>query len=136
MPIFRTNKLLAQDMNTITQKYDSADGASKSHPLWKNLKTLLSGVSGLEQLLDTFFFETQDWVNVIGMSFRNLPLEVNYEVGISAKHHCTYRLFSNQDYLGELGFSSLEPLSNDELEIIEGLVGIVILPVKSEIQRL
>ena len=69
------------------------------------------------------------------MSFSNAPLDIRYRVGITAKHRCHYRLFSNQDYLGEMSFTSVKPFEDEELALLEGLLGVIIIPVKSEVHR-
>lgn len=98
--------------------------------LYRDLDALMEKTHNLEQLLDTFFFETQSWIASDGMSFSNEARRVNYDVGLSARNRCNYRLFRGSNYLGEIVFSRRNRFSSEELEIIEELLTILSNPLQ------
>ncbi|MCB1692167.1 MAG: hypothetical protein KDI19_05335 [Pseudomonadales bacterium] len=102
--------------------------------IYDELKCLLDTASNLENLLDVFYFETQSWISSTGMRFSNSHKGVRYQVGVDGQYRCNYRLFANQDYLGEISFSRMSAFETDELELIESMLSVAILPIRSQLR--
>lgn len=102
--------------------------ANEQGSVLEQFRLTLSGCSGVEQLLDTFYFESQNWLSLSGLSFENAPRGHNFDVGVAGRHTCTYRLFTRQTYLGDMVFSRNDPFEDDELHLAEALLGLLILP--------
>ena len=102
----------------------------KCGTIFENLDRLIETTHNLEQLLDTFFFETQSWLSSDGMSFSNEPRRINYEVGSRSRNRCHYRLFCGVNYLGELSFSRATRFSLEELELVEELLAVLSSPLQ------
>ena len=101
--------------------------------LYRNLDALIENTHSLEQLLDTFFFETQSWIASDGMSFCNEARHVNYDVGLAARNKCHYRLYRGSNYLGEITFSRQNRFSLEELEIVEELLMVLSDPLQQAV---
>ena len=56
-------------------------------------KMHVAGCRSVEQLMDTFYFETQTWLALSGISFSHAQEEHNFEVGVADRHRCTYKGF-------------------------------------------
>lgn len=82
----------------------------------------------VEQLMDTFYFETQTWLALSGLSFNHAQEGHNFEIGVSDRHRCTYKLYSQRKYLGDVVLTKNHQFEDDELHLTKTLLGILIAP--------
>ena len=113
--------------------YDKERLQAEDSVLIKNLNQLLMTTHGTEQVLDSFYFETQSWLYTNGMTFSNEHLNMNYAVGVDATHKCTYTLYANHNYLGQLSFARRYKFESEEIEIVEHLISVLLAPLQQAI---
>ena len=85
----------------------------------------LDETKGVEELLDTFFFELEPWIQASGMQFRNEHRDINYAVGLDGPYRCAYRLFAYHNFLGELSFTRTSVFEQDELELLDNIIALL-----------
>ena len=96
--------------------------------LYTRLNLVLQSTINTEQILDIFFLEAQRLLSFDGISFSNAHHQLYFETGISADYSAHYRLFANQDYLGEVNITRNSTFSEEELEVLERLIAALISP--------
>ena len=91
-------------------------------------KMHVAGCRSVEQLMDTFYFETQAWLALSGLSFNRSPTGQNFEIGVADRHRCTYQLYTQGKYLGDVVLAKNHRFEDDELHLTKTLLGILIAP--------
>jgi|GEM_PF-3810793 len=96
--------------------------------LLEQYKMHVAGCRSIEQLMDTFYFETQTWLALSSLSFNHAPRRHNFEIGVADRHRCTYKLYTQGKYLGEVVLTKTYRFEDDELNLTKALLGILIIP--------
>ncbi|MAW28579.1 MAG: hypothetical protein CMP98_07260 [Gammaproteobacteria bacterium] len=96
--------------------------------LLEQYKLNVADCRSIEQLMDTFFFETQTWLELSGLSYNHSSRRHNLEIGVADRHRYTYKLYKQRNYLGEVVLTNNHRLEDDELHLTETLLGILIFP--------
>ena len=104
--------------------------SSRSIHEMKNLQHMLHAAIDLSHLLDMIYFEAQGFVSFDGLCFGNANHAFDYQAGLQGRHSAHYRLFANSDYIGELCLSRNSPFTDDELETLESVVSLLVLPLQ------
>ncbi len=99
--------------------------------LVSRLGHILRTRTDLEQMLDLFFFEAQRMLSFDGIRYSNFHRHSHFEVGVLSGYHAHYRLFANQDYLGEMDIARSSPFGEEELETLERLISALISPLRN-----
>ena len=89
--------------------------------LLEQYKLHVAGCRSVEQLMDTFYFETQTWLALSGLSFNHAQEGHNFEIGVADTHRCTYKLYSQRKYLGEVVLTKNHQFEDDELHLTKTL---------------
>ncbi len=84
----------------------------------------------VKQLFESFFFEAQVILSFDGVEFENNHANRCCTIGIPAKHCVNYRLFANQDYVGELRISRNSRFTDSDFASLENLISTVIEPLR------
>jgi diguanylate cyclase (GGDEF)-like protein len=95
--------------------------------LMSTLQTTLE----LEEVLNIFFITMQDLLGVNSLSYCHKDEVVDLEHGEAARHNCSYSLSNNHQYLGEIVFSRKQRFQEQELNILEYLMGTLIYPLRN-----
>jgi diguanylate cyclase (GGDEF)-like protein len=96
-----------------------------------HLSAVLQTTLELPQVLELFYSSLQEHLAIDSLLYRNEKLITDIELGKSNRHSCVYSLLSQQENLGELGFSRGKRFSEQELEILESLINCLIYPVRN-----
>lgn len=87
----------------------------------------------MNRILEIFFEQLQSIVPVRGMQYKNAVFKTDFTQGNASPHHVDYRLNLQQEELGELIFSRTRKFAESELEVIEGLIGTLIFPLRNAV---
>lgn len=87
-----------------------------------------------QQLLSSFFKHIQPMVSVSGSILTLSNNEQVYKAGRSSIHSCSYRLSTDEGFLGELSLSRSRRFSEDELMNIEIFVGSFVFALRNAIR--
>lgn len=119
-PVEKTNSRRARTL--------SADNHTS---LRLHLSSVLQTSLELTQVLSLFFEETKRYLHLGSLSYQHnlLPDTINY--GRAGRHSAHYRLITSQDALGEVSFTRRKPFSEDELTLLEMLIGCLICPLRN-----
>ena len=96
--------------------------------LLEQYKLHVAGCRSVEQLMDTFYFEAQAWLALSGLSFNHYPRGQNFEIGVADRHRCTYKLYTQGKYLGDVVLAKNHRFEDDELHLTKTLLRILIIP--------
>lgn len=96
-----------------------------------HLSSALQTTLDLQKMLQLFFNELQMLISLNSLGYRNEKYQLNHSFGKTSKHSCHYNLVINHENLGDLVFTRSKRLSEDELELIELLIGCLICPVRN-----
>lgn len=106
-------------------------------PGWyAHLNHMLQATIDTEHLFDMFFFEAQQLISFDGIKFDNHHHNCHYCIGLQSEHRAHYRLYSNQDYVGELTISRNTSFSDGDLELLENLISTTIAPLEKALSYL
>jgi diguanylate cyclase (GGDEF)-like protein len=95
------------------------------------LSSVLQTSLDLSQVLQLFFDEVQQTLPLGSMSYRNEKIGDDIELGNSARHSCHYKLVTRDDSLGELFFTRKKRFAEQELQLLEMLIGCLICPIRN-----
>lgn len=115
-----TNKALNEDSDYY---------ASLKHQLINTLQTTLE----IDEVLSLFFKTLQDILEVDHLEFKHKGESVLLTHGEQVRHSCQYSLSNSHDYLGEIKFTRRKRFSENELHIIEFLMGAIIYPIRNSL---
>lgn len=97
------------------------------------LSSVLQTTLDLTQLLKLFFDETRRSLNLGSLSYQFDKYPDEFTVGRKARHSAHYRLITRQDSLGELSVTRRKPFSEEELQLLETLIGCLICPLRNSL---
>lgn len=86
------------------------------------------------EILATFFQQIQILVKVNGMQFKFAKGNAGSKLGRAGLHHCDYRLNTDEGFLGEIIFSRTKRFVEEELTILETLIGSLIYPLRNALR--
>ena len=95
------------------------------------LSNLLQTTLELPQMLQLFFDEIQYSVAVDSLCYRCEKNSISIDIGSNARHSCHYKLITSQDSLGELSFSRQKRFDENDLQLLEQLIGCLICPIRN-----
>lgn len=88
----------------------------------------------LTQLVEIFFEEIQQAVQVDGLTFTHSANSVLITEGKSSPHSVSYRLQTQQDYMGDLTFHRATRFREHELANLEGLLTTLVYPMRNALR--
>jgi len=91
------------------------------------LQTTLS----TKELIKIFIRHLSSFIDFDQYRFNNEKIEIFIENNSSAVHTCCYDLSLNQDHLGKITFSRIEPFDGWELENIENHLASLVFPLRN-----
>lgn len=123
------------DMNDAKVIFSSTDqaGLQESDLRWRLMQALQTSLE-METLLNIFFDQVQSTVAFDGFSYKLDLLDLEINVGKQSVHSCSYRLITQQDYLGELTFFRNRRFPERDLAVLEGLLNVIVFPLRNAIR--
>ncbi|MBV1876675.1 MAG: GGDEF domain-containing protein [Pseudomonadales bacterium] len=123
------------DFNETKVIFSSTDlaGQQESDLRWRLIQALQTTLE-METLFNIFFEQVQSQVSFDGFSYRLDLLDIDLHVGKQSLHSCSYRLITQQDYLGELTFYRSKRFPERELIVLEGLLNVIVFPLRNAIR--
>lgn len=123
------------DFNDAKVIFSSTDqaGLQESDLRWRLMQALQTSLE-LETLLNIFFEQVQSTVAFDGFSYKLDLLDIEINVGKQSIHTCSYRLITQQDYLGELTFYRNRRFPERDLAVLEGLLNVIVFPLRNAIR--
>ena len=103
--------------------------ATKTH-----LYVLMQTSLDLKELLTLFKNEIESILAVESCHYQNRALDLQISLGDRKRHNCTYRLLTQDDYLGELVFTRKTRFSEAEIETLETLICTTIYPIRNALR--
>ena len=99
-----------------------------------HLYVILQTSLDLDELLELFKKEIEDILTIDSCRYSNRALDINIGMGNDKRNKCTYRLITQDSYLGELIFSRKKKFTNAEVETLETLICTVIYPIRNALR--
>ena len=123
------------DFNEAKVIFSSADHAVQQETdlRWRLIQALQTTLE-METLFNIFFEQVQSTVSFDGFSYRLDLLDLELNFGKQSVHSCSYRLITQQDYLGELTFHRSKRFPERELAVLEGLLNVIVFPLRNAIR--
>jgi diguanylate cyclase (GGDEF)-like protein len=123
------------DFNEAKVIFSSTDqaGLTESDLRWRLLQALQTSLE-MEVLLNIFYDQVQSTVAFDGFSYKLDLLDLDVNLGKQSVHSCSYRLITQQDYLGELTFYRSTRFPERDLAVLEGLLNIIVFPLRNAIR--
>lgn len=123
------------DLNDAKVIFSSTDqaGLQESDLRWRLMQALQTSLE-METLLNIFFDQVQSTVAFDGFSYKLDLLDLEINVGKQSTHSCSYRLITQQDYLGELTFYRSRRFPERDLAVLEGLLNAIVFPLRNAIR--
>ena len=121
--IDKTSPVRKQALNGSQQVADSTD--------FDKLELIMSLQShlDLEQLLQHFLESVNTLLRVDGIFFQEENREIKLKLGKQSVHSCGYRLVNGSSSYGELVFKRSKRFSETELELIEDMMILLLIPI-------
>jgi len=108
-------------------------GQQETDLRWRLIQALQTTLD-METLFNIFFKQVQGTVSFDGFSYRLDLLDIDLHFGKQSVHSCSYRLITQQDYLGELTFYRSKRFPEKELAVLEGLLNVIVFPLRNSIR--
>jgi diguanylate cyclase (GGDEF)-like protein len=123
------------DINEAKVIFSSAEHSSH-HDSGLRLKLIqaLQTTLDLDTLLNIFFDHIQSVVTFDGFSYKLDLLDVKLDLGRQSIHSSSYRLITQQDYLGEITFYRAKRFPEKELAVLESLLNVIVFPLRNAIR--
>jgi diguanylate cyclase (GGDEF)-like protein len=123
------------DINDAKVIFSSAEHSSHyDSDLRLKLIQALQTTLDLDTLLNIFFDHIQSVVTFDGFSYKLDLLDVKLELGRQSIHSSSYRLITQQDYLGEITFYRAKRFPEKELAVLESLLNVIVFPLRNAIR--
>lgn len=108
------------DFNDAKVIFSSTDqaGLQESDLRWRLMQALQTSLE-METLLNIFFEQVQSTVEFDGFSYKLDLLDLEVNIGKQSLHTCSYRLITQQDYLGELTFYRSRRFPERDLAVLD-----------------
>jgi diguanylate cyclase (GGDEF)-like protein len=134
MPTQIGNTVNFNEAKVIFSSTDQA-GHQEADLRWRLIQALQTTLD-METLFNIFFEQVQNTVSFDGFSYRLDLLDIDLHYGKQSIHSCSYRLITQQDYLGELTFYRSKRFPEKELAVLEGLLNVIVFPLRNSIRYL
>lgn len=123
------------DFNEAKVVFSSTDqpALQESDLRWRLMQALQTSLE-MEVLLNIFYDQVQSAVAFDGFSYKLDLLDLEITVGKQSVHSCSYRLITQQDYLGELTFFRSSRFPERDHAVLEGLMNIIVFPLRNAIR--
>ena len=95
------------------------------------LSNMLQTTLDLTQVLQLFFDEAKNTLSVGSLKYKNEKTNNHLEMGRRCRHSCHYKLITQKDNLGELVFTRSKRFSEEELQLLEMLLGSLVCPIRN-----
>ena len=96
-----------------------------------HLGNMLQTSLELGQILALFFQEVKRQLNVASLQYLHHSLPEQIELGNPLRHSAHYRLVTGHNMLGELTTTRRRAFAEDELQLLETLIGCLICPLRN-----
>ena len=122
------------DFNDTKVIFSSTDhaGQQETDLRWRLIQALQTTLD-METLFNIFFDLVQPSVSEDGFSFRLDLLDLDINLGKQSMYSCSYRLITQQDYLGELTFYRNKRFPERETAVLEGLLNTIAFSLRNAI---
>ncbi|MBL4583993.1 MAG: GGDEF domain-containing protein [Pseudomonadales bacterium] len=121
--------------NRSLQSIGNDSASSKPYPsapqLQLQLATVLQTTLDIETLLQLFYEEIADNLNITGLIYVNRNERIEIELGLKAQVNCSYRLSTPENRLGELKFFLNKPPQESLLKLLEISIASLLYPMKN-----
>ena len=123
------------ELNEAKVIFSSADQAvhQETDLRWQLIQALQTTLD-IETLFKLFFDQVQSAVSFDGFSYRLDVTDIEINIGKQSVHTCSYRLITQQDYLGELVFHRSKRFPERELAVLENLLNLIVFPLRNAIR--
>ena len=98
------------------------------------LVKLLQSSLDLETIIEQFLTATNSRVKIDGLSYQEEERNITLKLGKQSAHSCGYRLLTSHDNFGEVTFHRASRFSDDELEQIEDLLVLLLVPISNALK--
>lgn len=115
---------------SIKQVQPTGQAFAPQERLWRLVMALQKTLE-LPALLESFFIELQQELNLSSLSYQHLNEKIDIELGKRKPHHCEYRLSDEGRFLGELCLSRSEKFNTNHLSMIESALSLLIHPLNN-----
>ncbi|TQV78266.1 GGDEF domain-containing protein [Exilibacterium tricleocarpae] len=99
-----------------------------------HLTSVLQTTLDLTQLVNLFFESLQDVVSVSGLTYTHAAHAVQIQTGKACVHSSAYRLITPDDNLGEIVFTRGRRFKEQELTVLEFLIGTLLYPLRNALK--
>ena len=124
----------AFDSKEATARLPLPSSQPDQHEVRQRLSNLLQSTLNLDDILQIFFEQIQNIVTARGLFYENHAVGFKSQIGSASPHRINYRLNTDTDILGEITFSRNKRFSEAELSNFEGLLGVLIYPLRNALQ--
>ena len=133
-PLHSNGRAELQDDKIVSSIGDLAPKPDIRPEVLLKLSGKLQTTLELSQLLEIFFEEIQQAVLVDGISFSHNAHNLLLSYGRNSVHSASYRLQTQQDYMGDLAFHRSTRFREHELANLEGLLTTLVYPMRNALR--
>ena len=133
-PLHSNGRAELQDDKIVSSIGDLAPKPDIRPEVLLKLSGKLQTTLELSQLLEIFFEEIQQAVLVDGISFSHNAHNLLLSYGRNSVHSASYRLQTQQDYMGDLVFHRSTRFREHELANLEGLLTTLVYPMRNALR--
>jgi len=133
-PLHTNGRAELRDDKVITPFGDLAPRPDIRPEVLLRLSGKLQTTLELSQLLEIFLEEIQQAVLVDGLTLQHEPGNISLATGRNSLHTASYRMQTQQDYMGELSFHRSTRFREHELANIEGLLTTLVYPLRNALR--
>ncbi|MCT7358553.1 GGDEF domain-containing protein [Thalassolituus pacificus] len=133
-PLHSNGRAELQDDKIVSSIGDLAPKPDIRPEVLLRLSGKLQTTLELSQLLEIFFEEIQQAVLVDGISFSHNAHNLLLSYGRNSVHSASYRLQTQQDYMGDLAFHRSTRFREHELANLEGLLTTLVYPMRNALR--
>ncbi len=133
-PLHSNGRAELQDDKIVSSIGDLAPKPDIRPEVLLRLSGKLQTTLELAQLLEIFFEEIQQAVLVDGISFSHNAHNLLLSYGRNSVHSASYRLQTQQDYMGDLAFHRSTRFREHELANLEGLLTTLVYPMRNALR--
>lgn len=117
--------------HALATKQSAADGGEFDK---YQLVRLLQSSLDLETIIEQFLLGVNSRVRVDGLSYLEEDRNITFKLGKQSAHSCGYRLLTGHDTFGEVTFHRSKRFSDDELQEIEDLLVLLLVPISNALK--
>ena len=93
----------------------------------------LQSTLNLQTTLELFFTNIQSLVNISGIHYTYTEKATDFQLGAKSKHSAMYQIRSDATHLGKIQFYKKIRFNEDELTVLEMLIGVLFYPLRNAI---